>query len=154
MSYFKVKPKDLAQWFRCDNEGLLNIYVDFDAQVVWETLDDVETYKKTIKLSVLHNPIMWMIHRMIIFTLNAREQSNDQVTLKDLVLHGHKVDMARWLVTKINSIKDTVGGINEFGTIVTMIIEVLGIRLEESGTQYLKNFIENDYIRFDTFTQI
>lgn len=31
-TYFKVKPEALAQWFVCDNKGLLNVPTDFDAQ--------------------------------------------------------------------------------------------------------------------------
>lgn len=94
---------------------------------------------------------------MITYTLNACDQSNDQLTLKDLVLldmtlHGRKVDTTHWLIAKISLIKDVVNKFIKFGAIVTVIVEGLGIRLEENDTQYLKNFTERDYIRLDTLT--
>lgn len=94
---------------------------------------------------------MRIIHRIITYTLSARDQSNGQVTLKDLVLldvvlHGRKVDT----IAKISSIKDVVDGVIEFGIIVTMITEDLRFRLEERDMLYLKNFTEKDYNGYNT----
>lgn len=90
---------------------------------------------------------------MTTYTLNAHDQSNSQMTLKDLVLldtifHGRKMDMTHLFIAKM--IKDATDGVIEFSTNVIVIVESLGIILEESDIQYLKNFTNRDYIRFDT----
>lgn len=47
-----------------------------------------------------------------------------------------------------------MGGVIKFGTIVTMIVEGLLIRLKENDMSYLKNFTEKDYTRINTLIWI
>lgn len=69
---------------------------------------------------------MQIIHRMITYILNARDQSNGQVTLWDLALldmafHNHQVDITHWLVYKISQIKDVVDGVVGMDTLIIVI---------------------------------
>lgn len=75
--------KLLAEGLDCNCEGILNAPSEFRSNRAWIDLSGHKEYdSRTSKSSKMGSPIMKMLHRIISYTLNARNRSNGKVGLE------------------------------------------------------------------------
>lgn len=87
-------------WLGCDCEGLLELpkqYSSDNALAICRGTGMYDTH--TLKYILLESLTTWILHRMITYTLNARRNISDQVTVVDTLIETSiKENKLTWLV--------------------------------------------------------